>query len=196
MSYAWCQVSAKGEFKLWKIRCELCIWSRNSSKQPQGSNRPHPEEAAMAEGSSLRKESNDVTIFESVFAHFFILYLRTDLRLRPQVVKHPKLFPPSSSGLQADLGSSMAAWPSFPSLDSSSTLITLISPWWLIVFVFSPFAPCSAPLLYSIAVSKTTSQKGIVCERRKKNSTDGKLKKKSPTKMRYFWHVEFCNKIA
>ena len=62
-------VKCKAE-KCLKVNSELCIWSRSSSRQPPGSNRPHPEQPGMAEGSSLREASNDVILLESVFAHF------------------------------------------------------------------------------------------------------------------------------
>ena len=66
--------------------------------------------------------------------------------------------PSSSIGPQAFSGFSPT--PLLLESFSSPTLITLIVPWWLIVFCFSPLAPCSPPLLYSMAVRRTTSQKG------------------------------------
>ena len=86
-------------------------------------------------------------------------YLRIDFRFGIQVVEHSNLFPPASFGIQGVPGFSSIV--PFASFEESSSLITFILPWWLIVLVCSPLAPCSPPLLvYSMAVRRTTSQKG------------------------------------
>ena len=85
-------------------------------------------------------------------------YLRIDLRLGIHLDEHSNLFSPSSLGLQAVPDFSLMV--PLTSFEESSILITLIVPWWLMVFVFSPLTPCSPPLVYSMAVRRTTSQKG------------------------------------